>query len=37
MAVVSDTPHLSFFGAKKFLGPALEQGFESVGISSVNK
>jgi len=35
-AIYSDTHHLSFFGAKQFLGPALQQRFESVGISAVS-
>lgn len=34
--IYSDTHHLSFFGAKQFLGPALQQQFESVGISAVS-
>ena len=32
-ALYSDDDHLSLFGAKRFLGPALKQRFESSGIS----
>jgi peptidoglycan/LPS O-acetylase OafA/YrhL len=32
-ALYSDAGHLSLFGAKGFLGPALKPGFESSGIS----
>ncbi len=35
-AIYSDAHHLSFFGAKEFLGPPLKRKFESDGLSKLN-